>query len=127
MVGQLVASPSNSLPPTVSFCYLRKDRKKSGTKQQLEGPGVLTTRTPTSEPIDCIWVDDVISTGGSLRDGAKLLKNDYNMNVVGALFLVDRSKDRSKPVTFDGITVMAAIDITAMESHLKRPAISSKL
>ena len=124
MVGQLVSNPTNSLPVTVSFCYLRKDRKQSGTRQQLEGPSSLTCRTPTSEPIDAIWVDDVISTGGSLRTGAELLKNDYNMNVVGALFLVDRSKDRSKPVTFPGISVMAVMDDLSVESHFQRPAVS---
>lgn len=41
-----------------------------------------------------IWLDDTMSTGSSLRDGAKTLLSNYNMEVVGAFFLVDRSSDR---------------------------------
>jgi hypothetical protein len=33
-------------------------------------------------------------TGGSLRDGAVLLKAEYNIHLVGAVYLVDRSIDR---------------------------------
>lgn len=41
-----------------------------------------------------IWVDDTISTGESLRLGAKTLLEDYNMEVRAAYYLVDRSTDR---------------------------------
>ena len=44
--------------------------------------------------IQAIWVDDCMSTGSSLVDGVKILKEDYNIKVVGAMFLVDRSEDR---------------------------------
>jgi orotate phosphoribosyltransferase len=46
----------------------------------------------------CVWVDDCNSTGSSLRDGVKLVKEDYNIDVEKALYLVDRSSDRATMV-----------------------------
>lgn len=87
----------------------RKHRKSSGTKQQLEGTKEYTSRTPQSSRIGgmesfakikvtVIWVDDTISTGESLRLGAKTLLEDYNMEVRAAYYLVDRSADRKNLV-----------------------------
>ena len=126
LVSQLiVADPSKNhpLPGCVEFAYLRKNRKKSGTKQQLEGSESLTSRTPNSPPMDAIWIDDVISTGGSLREGCELLKKDYNLNVKSALFLVDRSQDRkgTKNGSFPGLTVQAIFDNSDVERLVLAP------
>ena len=52
-------------------------------------------RTCTCAPqARAFWLDDANSTGSSLRDGVQLLKNEYNIEVETALYLVDRSADR---------------------------------
>eukprot|EP00933_Yihiella_yeosuensis_P054497 TRINITY_DN5296_c0_g1_i1.p1 TRINITY_DN5296_c0_g1~~TRINITY_DN5296_c0_g1_i1.p1 ORF type:complete len:244 (-),score=49.31 TRINITY_DN5296_c0_g1_i1:185-916(-) len=98
MAGQCAALAPITHPDMLSWCdfvYCRKDRKKSGTCQQLEGPNHITTRTPESPAWGAVWIDDAMSSGGSMRDGAELLKKDYNIDLIGAVYLVDRSKDRT--------------------------------
>merc|ERR1711998_90613 len=97
MVGQCAAMAAYTHPELLDWCefiYCRKERKSSGTCQQLEGPQHITDRTPESEPVPTVWLDDCMSSGGSMRDGAKLLKADYNMVLTGSIYLVDRSRDR---------------------------------
>ncbi|CAE8717014.1 unnamed protein product [Polarella glacialis] len=99
MAGQCAALAPITHPDLLSWCdfvYCRKERKTSGTCQQLEGPNQITSRTPESPAQSAIWVDDALSSGGSMRDGARLLKADYNIDLVGAVYLVDRSVDRKR-------------------------------
>eukprot|EP00762_Andalucia_godoyi_P005864 ANDGO_07008.mRNA.1 Orotate phosphoribosyltransferase len=95
LVSQLAASVSSPLHSWCDFCYVRKSRKSTGTQQQLEGPKELTERTSFSPAIKGIWLDDTLSTGSSLLEGVRLLKRDYNVEVVGAVYLVDRDRDRA--------------------------------
>jgi len=97
MVGQCACLASVTHPDVLEWCdfvYCRKDRKKSGTCQQLEGPNHLTLRTKDSPLAPCIILDDANSSGSSLKEGAQLMMDDYNMQLVGAVYLVDRSRDR---------------------------------
>ena len=94
MVSQLAVCASEEVKKRYDFVYMRKNKKSTGTAQQLEGMTKFTSRTPTSEALKTIWIDDVNSTGSSLCEGIATLKADYNMDVVSALYLVDRSKDR---------------------------------
>lgn len=99
MVGQCATLAAVTHPDMLSWCdfvYCRKSRKSTGTVQQLEGPNHITSRTPESPPWDAVWLDDANSSGSSLRDGVQLMKKDYNINVIGAVYLVDRSRDRTK-------------------------------
>lgn len=113
----------------VDFVYMRKQKKKSGTLQQLEGPNVATTRTANS-PLACgIWVDDVLSTGTSMREGIDLLKSAYRIDVRAAIFLVDRSADRkaggSRVVNLNSETMRevycsAAFDLAEIDPLIPR-------
>jgi len=76
------------------FSYMRKERKKSGLMQQMEAPNHLTTRTPDSPPMRAVWLDEANSSGAELLKNVHLLKDDYNIEVIGAIYLVDRSRDR---------------------------------
>lgn len=98
MVSQFAAAGHPELNNKFDFVYMRKERKKSGTVQQLEGPKKITERTPESTPIKAVWIDDVNSTGSSLYDGIMTLQTDYNMHVTHAVYLVDRSADRASLV-----------------------------
>jgi len=77
------------------FAYMRKEKKKSGTLQQMEAPNHITSRTPESLPMLAIWLDEANSTGSELLKNVQLLKTEYNVEVVGAIFLVDRARDRT--------------------------------
>ena len=77
------------------FAYMRKEKKKSGTLQQVEAPNHITTRTPKSPRMLAVWLDEANSTGSELLKNVQLLKTEYNVQVVGAIFLVDRTRDRT--------------------------------
>lgn len=76
------------------FAYMRKKRKESGTLQQIEAPNHITSRTPSSPAMKAVWLDECNSTGSELLKNVKVLKEEYNIEVVGAVYLVDRSRDR---------------------------------
>lgn len=94
LVSQLSASNNPELKSRFDFVYMRKNKKSTGTAQQLEAMKEYTSRTPESPLRRAIWIDDVNSTGSSLCEGIVTLKDDYNMDVVVALYVVDRSADR---------------------------------
>ncbi len=83
-----------NLADWMDFVYIRKEKKSTGTQQQLEGPQKFTSRTNQSPLLKAIWVDDVLSTGSSMYEGIQMLKREYNVEIIAAVFLVDRSKDR---------------------------------
>jgi len=97
MVGQCAAVAPLTHPTISDWCefvYCRKDRKTSGTCQQLEAATHITDRKPDSDPVKAVFMDDCMSSGGSMRDAVVLLKTDYNIDVIGSLYLADRSRDR---------------------------------
>jgi orotate phosphoribosyltransferase len=108
----------------MNFVYWRKSRKLTGTRQQLEGPPFITNRDRNSSPALAIWLDDVISTGKSLLDGKRKLKEEYNITVVGAAFIVDRSSDRKRSSPFyhkdlSKILIGALMDEERIKQFLK--------
>mmetsp|Transcript_9811 Transcript_9811/g.14470 ORF Transcript_9811/g.14470 Transcript_9811/m.14470 type:complete len:243 (+) Transcript_9811:42-770(+) len=120
MVSQLAATNTNEMDKFCNYVYMRKERKSSGTCQQLEGPQFLTNRTPDSEVMYGVWIDDALSTGSSMLEGINILKKDYNIEIIAALYLVDRAKDRptlaknrqhlADPV-FDKIKIIGVYDL----------------
>jgi len=69
-------------------------------------------------------------TGGSLRDAAILLKDDYNIDLVGAIYLVDRSRDRAEvPVeklgrthsSLDNCEILALFDLEQIDVLVPPP------
>lgn len=123
LVSQLAAANKSALNKLVDYCYVRKSRKSTGTQQQLEGPQEFTSRTKDSPVLYAIWLDDALSTGTSLLEGIEMLKQDYNIQVVAALYLVDRSVDRANlkeqklanPV-FDNVQLFAAYDLAFIDA-----------
>jgi hypothetical protein len=49
IAGQLASANIEGLNQIGDFVYIRKEKKTSGTCQQLEGPNFITTRTPDSQ------------------------------------------------------------------------------
>lgn len=131
LVSQLVCAANPELNAKFDFVYMRKNRKSTGTAQQLEGLKMFTERTPQSAPMKAIWVDDVNSTGSSLTAGIETLEEDYNIHVCLALYVVDRSADRqslapekmfyAKPRYTEGKTrVVALMDLAEIDPLVPR-------
>lgn len=126
--SQLAGSNNESLNKWLDYFYIRKERKTSGTAQQLEGPQFITSRTASSSTAYAIWVDDALSTGSSLKDGIIVLKEQYNIEVIAALYLVDRSSDRKSlkkefqhladPI-FDNVVLGAVFDLKEVDDMFK--------
>ena len=76
-----------------------------------------------------VWVDDANSTGSSLKAGIEMLKQQYNIEVTHALFLVDRFQDRqnlpdekqhlASPV-FDNVEIKALYDLQQVDQLIPR-------
>eukprot|EP00667_Euglena_gracilis_P020410 EG_transcript_22106 len=130
LAGQLAAANIAKLNERCDFIYIRKEQKSTGTRQKLEGPNVYTRRTANSPPINGVWVDDANSTGSSLKEGAMMLKEMYNINITHALYLVDRFQDRADlPIEkqhmtheiFDNIEVKAIYDLEQVDDFIAKP------
>jgi orotate phosphoribosyltransferase len=66
--------------------YIRKEPKKHGTSQWLEGTASLAPDMPV------VVVEDVITTGGSTLRAVERAR-DFGLRVVHAIALVDRQED----------------------------------
>jgi len=127
-VSQLCSANDELLNSWADYVYIRKERKNSGTKQQLEGPQFITSRTSESPKMYAVWVDDALSTGSSMTDGSKMLLQEYNIEVVGALYLVDRSADRRKLALeyqylshnmYDTMPILSIFDVEEVDEHFR--------
>ena len=73
-------------PQPINAFYIRKEPKKHGTSQWIEGTASLAVDMPV------VVVEDVITTGGStLRAFSRA--REFGLNVVHAIALVDRQED----------------------------------
>jgi orotate phosphoribosyltransferase len=129
LVCQLASANNNKLNDILDFVYVRKSRKSTGTAQQLEGPQKFTSRTSESPIIHAVWVDDALSTGSSMYEGVTMLKEDYNIHVVAALYLVDRTKDRKNldeskqylaKEAFDNIKIFSIYDLQEIDDIIPK-------
>ncbi len=81
--------------------YIRKEPKKHGTSQWLEGTASLAPDMPV------VVVEDVITTGGSTLRAVERAR-EFGLNVVHAIALVDRQEDGGAEA------VAAEVGLTAM-------------
>ncbi len=81
--------------------YIRKEPKKHGTSQWLEGTASLAPDMPV------VVVEDVITTGGSTLRAVERAR-EFGLNVVHAIALVDRQEDGGAEA------VAAEVELTAM-------------
>jgi len=129
LAAQMAAQNDAALNKSFDYLYVRKSRKSSGTCQQLEGQTIYTSRTPDSPELLAVWLDDALSTGSSLLEGIQMLKSEYNIRVVAAVYLVDRSKDRQTlteqqqklaSAEFDSVTMHAIYDLEQVDAIIPK-------
>ena len=83
--------------PVQTF-IIRKQKKEHGTQKQIEGTITDNSRVAL--------VDDVITTGGSLLEAAKVIR-EYNHIVEDAIVLVDREEGGREKLEDEGIRLHA--------------------
>jgi len=125
LVSQLCTLRNSPLP--MDFIYMRKHKKTTGTAQMLEGLQKYTSRSPSSPEIGALWIDDCMSTGESLKEGVAKLKDEFNIKILGAIFLVDRTSDRTnlekQPLensSLDGIRIRGLYDLSQVDVLVKQ-------
>lgn len=84
LVTATAIAASTVVPGSSMDClYVRQEAKAHGLKRLVEGP----TLPPGS---DVVVLDDVFTTGGSLRKTIQVLQDERQAHVVGVIVLVDR-------------------------------------
>lgn len=85
-----------------SWFFVRKEAKKRGTKQRLEGARLgPETRV--------LLVDDVVTTGGSILEALDVVQTEAGATVVGAIPLVERDDNARDEFRRRGIPFAAAV------------------
>jgi orotate phosphoribosyltransferase len=80
---------------------VRKERKGRGTNKLVEG-------TPVDESVRVLLVDDVVTTGGSIRQAYEAIR-ETGAVVAGAVTLVDRGEVARAYFEAEGITYRALV------------------
>jgi orotate phosphoribosyltransferase len=103
------AAASASAGPDVGFCFDRKEPKAHG-----EG-GRFVGMQPRAG-MRVVIVDDVITSGRSIREAAALLRDAADIELVGVIVAVDR-QERAKNTTKDQSTLAALREQLAAPVH----------
>lgn len=96
--GGLPIASYLSITNNKPLIYPRNKKKEYGTKKRVEG----TYRRGQSVVI----IDDVITTGGSLKEAILLARDELKLNVVACLAIVNRNCIKE----IEGVPIMALIN-----------------
>lgn len=100
-LGGTVLATSLSLASKLPLCITRDTAKKHGTKKEIEG------YVPSKQDIVCI-VDDVFSTGSSIRETKKTLKK-AKVEFTKSIVVLDRSQN--KKLNKDIVSLLVISDL----------------
>ncbi len=93
------AALSYNYQPNLKTFIVRKEAKKHGTRELIEGPNIDELRK-----CSVAVVDDVTTTGGSTLQAVKVLRN-LEIKVKHAITIVDREEGASEAFAAAGITL----------------------
>jgi len=106
-----------SVRGNIGMVVRRKEAKDYGTKKMVEGTW--------SSGQDCIIVEDVITSGGSVKETAKLLR-EHDMKVTTCVVLLDREQGGKQNLINDGINVISIFPISkVLDTLMKHKRINS--
>ena len=80
--------------PLAGF-YVRKERKKRGAKQLIDGPVVRGSHV--------VIVDDVTTKGGSVLQAVRAAREELDCNVVAVITVVDREEGAKEALAKQGL------------------------
>lgn len=87
--------------PLLGF-MVRKEAKQHGMGRQVEGP--------VKPGMNCVIVEDVITSGGSALQAAKAAK-EFGLNVLGVLAVIDRLEGGRAAFEAEGIPLTTLLTI----------------
>jgi len=97
----------------------RKEAKDYGTKKMVEGVW--------RDGQNCLVVEDVVTTGGSVADTAKLLR-EHGMTVTDCVVLLDREQGATTNLVKHGVTVHSVVTVSkVLEVLTKHDKISQRM
>ena len=83
--------------PLAGF-YVRKERKKRGAKQLIDGPVVRGSNV--------VILDDVTTKGGSVLQAVRAAREDLGCNVVAVVTVVDREEGAREALAKEGLDLI---------------------
>ncbi len=93
----------------IGLAYVRRERKEYGTRSEVEG---------LVESKKVVVVDDVMTTGSSLNDSIKTLR-ERGAKPVSALVIVDRCQGGRYKLSQLGLTVEAVVNLPKLLNCLR--------
>jgi len=100
-----------SVKQNIGMVVRRKEAKDYGTKKMVEGRW--------TDGQNCVIVEDVITSGGSVIDTAKLLET-HGMKVTDCVVLLDREQGAVLNLNNNGITVRCLVTVSRVLEVLLR-------
>lgn len=111
---QAVGGPTSGADPIVSatgvlahqkgvplqLFYVRKEPKAHGMQKRVEGP-------PLPAGSRVFLLDDVLTTGGSLIQAVKAVREEAGVEVVGAMVIVDREEGGEENLRSEGLELVS--------------------
>lgn len=83
--------------PLAGF-YVRKERKKRGAKQLIDGPVVRGSNV--------VILDDVTTKGGSMLQAVRAAREERECNVVAVITVVDREEGAKEALAKEGLDLI---------------------
>jgi orotate phosphoribosyltransferase len=104
-IAYAIAYHSADTPKPIRAFTVRKEPKKHGAGQQIEGPFRSTDR--------CVVVEDVITTGGSAIRAIEVVRQ-AGATVIGVLAVVDREEGGAQEIAKLGVPVASLTRVSEL-------------
>lgn len=91
--------------------YVRKERKKRGAKQLIDGP--------VNRGSNVVILDDVTTTGGSVLQAVRAAREELDCNVVAVITVVDREEGAKDALAKEGLDLMPLFVMSEFEEWQK--------
>jgi orotate phosphoribosyltransferase len=109
IVGAVLAHAARA-GAAVSGFLVRKEPKAHGTRRRVEGP-----RPPPPSP-RVVVLEDTVTTGRSLLDAARCVREEWGARVVGAFAIVDREEGGGDALRAEGIELAALVRLSELRA-----------
>ncbi len=97
--------------PLAGF-YVRKERKKRGAKQLIDGPVVRGSHV--------VILDDVTTKGGSVLQAVRAAREELDCNVVAVITIVDREEGAKEALAQEGLDLIPLFVMSEFEEWCDR-------
>ena len=112
--GGLVIASSLAIETVKPLIYVRNKPKEYGTTKMVEGK--------ISDGMKVVMIDDVATTGGSVVNAIKALKEE-NITITDAFVIVDRMEGAKEALNTHGVRMHSLLDIMEITKSLHQEKI----